>query len=138
MPIEFRCPECNVLLRTADGTEGRPVHCPECGANATVPAPRSIGPRARRGPPRPVVEETGWENHAIYGMILSACSIGLCCCLPVGLVCALAGIVLSILGLRSARSRLAVAGILLGLLGGVIGLVTFVFGVVPWIMSVGM
>ena len=39
MPIEFRCSECNKLLRTGDDTAGRQAKCPECGAVMDVPQP---------------------------------------------------------------------------------------------------
>lgn len=39
MPIEFRCSNCNRLLRTGDGTVGLQAECPECGALTTVPEP---------------------------------------------------------------------------------------------------
>ncbi len=38
MPIEFRCTQCNKLLRTPDNTAGKQAKCPECGALMTVPA----------------------------------------------------------------------------------------------------
>jgi DNA-directed RNA polymerase subunit RPC12/RpoP len=39
MPIEFRCTECNRLLRTQDETAGKKAKCPECGAILTIPKP---------------------------------------------------------------------------------------------------
>ncbi|MHB8899804.1 MAG: zinc ribbon domain-containing protein [Thermoguttaceae bacterium] len=39
MPIEFRCTQCNKLLRTGDDTVGKQARCPECGAVMAVPAP---------------------------------------------------------------------------------------------------
>lgn len=39
MPIEFRCTQCNKLLRTGDDTAGKQAKCPECGAVMTVPLP---------------------------------------------------------------------------------------------------
>jgi hypothetical protein len=38
MAIEFRCSQCNNLLRTEEGTAGRQAQCPQCGAITTVPA----------------------------------------------------------------------------------------------------
>jgi hypothetical protein len=38
MAIEFRCSQCNNLLRTEEGTAGKPAQCPQCGAITTVPA----------------------------------------------------------------------------------------------------
>ena len=37
MPIEFRCTQCNRLLRTEDGTEGKEARCPGCGAVVRIP-----------------------------------------------------------------------------------------------------
>lgn len=39
MPIEFRCTQCNKLLRTGDDTAGKQAKCPECGAVMTIPMP---------------------------------------------------------------------------------------------------
>ena len=39
MSIEFRCTQCNNLLRTDDGTEGRQAQCPQCGAICMIPLP---------------------------------------------------------------------------------------------------
>ena len=44
MPIEFRCPGCGKLLRTADETAGKQAKCPQCGAVMTIPAMGSMGP----------------------------------------------------------------------------------------------
>jgi hypothetical protein len=38
MAIEFRCTQCNRLLRTGDDTAGRQAQCPECGAIMDIPA----------------------------------------------------------------------------------------------------
>jgi len=37
MPIEFRCPQCDRLLRTPDGTQGKDAKCPQCGSIAKIP-----------------------------------------------------------------------------------------------------
>ncbi|MBN2023057.1 MAG: hypothetical protein JW809_09715 [Pirellulales bacterium] len=39
MPIEFRCTQCDKLLRTPDETAGRQAKCPVCGTVVTVPEP---------------------------------------------------------------------------------------------------
>ncbi len=39
VPIEFRCIQCDRLLRTDDETSGRPTRCPECGTTMIVPEP---------------------------------------------------------------------------------------------------
>ena len=37
MAIEFRCTQCDKLLRTGDETAGKKAKCPECGTVVTVP-----------------------------------------------------------------------------------------------------
>lgn len=37
MAIEFHCPSCNKLLRTADDKAGKRARCPDCGEAITVP-----------------------------------------------------------------------------------------------------
>ena len=46
MSIEFRCTQCNKLLRTSDNTAGKQAKCPECGTVLTIPssAPEAQGP----------------------------------------------------------------------------------------------
>ena len=39
MPIEFRCTQCDKLLRTGDDTAGKQAKCPECGTVMTIPMP---------------------------------------------------------------------------------------------------
>ncbi|HUT93142.1 MAG TPA: DUF975 family protein [Thermoguttaceae bacterium] len=64
MPVEFRCTQCNRLLRTQDETAGKKAKCPECGAILTIPTPGSTpeagtpppvgsGPSAGKGPQSP-------------------------------------------------------------------------------------
>jgi phage FluMu protein Com len=38
MPIEFRCSQCNQLLRVPDDSAGKSARCPKCQALMTVPA----------------------------------------------------------------------------------------------------
>jgi len=38
MAIEFRCSQCQRLLRTGGDTVGKQAQCPECGAITTIPA----------------------------------------------------------------------------------------------------
>ena len=38
MAIEFNCPHCQKLLRTADAKAGQSAHCPGCGQTVNVPA----------------------------------------------------------------------------------------------------
>jgi uncharacterized RDD family membrane protein YckC/phage FluMu protein Com len=44
MPIEFRCTNCNKLLRTGDGTAGKQAKCPECGTLLVVPDASTAAP----------------------------------------------------------------------------------------------
>jgi hypothetical protein len=37
MPIEFRCPNCNQLLRVPDASAGKQARCPGCGQISPVP-----------------------------------------------------------------------------------------------------
>lgn len=39
MPIEFRCQQCQKLLRTGDETAGKQAKCPACGSVQTIPIP---------------------------------------------------------------------------------------------------
>jgi phage FluMu protein Com len=39
MPIEFRCPACDKLLRTSEDKAGLTANCPDCGELVTVPTP---------------------------------------------------------------------------------------------------
>jgi len=50
MPIEFRCTQCDRLLRTQDETAGKKAKCPECGAILTIPIPGT--PPEPVGPPQ--------------------------------------------------------------------------------------
>jgi len=57
-PIEFRCTQCNKLLRTPAETAGKQAKCPECGAILPVPmagvaATSAGGPRVPPPPPPP-------------------------------------------------------------------------------------
>ena len=56
MAIEFRCTQCNKLLRTGDDTAGKQAKCPECGAVVDIPtsggaAPAAGGPSPSSLPP---------------------------------------------------------------------------------------
>jgi phage FluMu protein Com len=44
MPIEFRCPSCNALLRVPDDAVGRQAKCPKCATLATVTPPPAVAP----------------------------------------------------------------------------------------------
>jgi len=49
MAIEFRCTQCDKLLRTGADTAGKQAKCPECGAVMSVPMP-DAGPVAPSQP----------------------------------------------------------------------------------------
>jgi len=62
MAIEFRCTQCNKLLRTGEGTAGKQAKCPECGAVSTIPPagtalPGEPPPSEPKAPPP--VDEAG-------------------------------------------------------------------------------
>jgi hypothetical protein len=78
MPIEFRCPKCDRLLRTPDGTSGKDAKCPQCGNIVRIPdaagaAPQG-GPAATPpvppppgAPPRPESSEAPFRDTVPYG-----------------------------------------------------------------------
>ncbi len=43
MAIDFRCVQCQKLLRTSDDTAGKQAKCPECGTVMTIPAASAAG-----------------------------------------------------------------------------------------------
>ncbi len=53
MTIEFRCTQCQRLLRTGDDTAGRNAKCPACGAIVPIPIPGapSVAPAHSSGNP---------------------------------------------------------------------------------------
>lgn len=52
MAIEFRCTQCQRLLRTQDDAVGKQAKCPECGTILVVPSPEA-GPADIPPPPPP-------------------------------------------------------------------------------------
>jgi hypothetical protein len=56
MPIDFRCPGCQNLLRVGDGDAGKQAKCPQCGAIVTIPAVSQKGGYA------PMTPAEGHEN----------------------------------------------------------------------------
>jgi len=64
MPIEFRCTQCNRLLRTQDETAGKQAKCPECGTILTIPA---AGAPAEPTPPTPAAPEPSPAGAASPG-----------------------------------------------------------------------
>jgi phage FluMu protein Com len=54
MPIEFRCTQCQKLLRTPDGSSGREAKCPQCGAIVKIPEPAAAAHSASTPPVPPL------------------------------------------------------------------------------------
>ena len=73
MPVEFRCTQCNRLLRTQDETAGKKAKCPECGAILTIPAmgasPEATTPPAGPAPPLPTPPPPGAAPDSPFGPI---------------------------------------------------------------------
>lgn len=58
MPIEFRCPDCQKLLRVPDESAGAKAKCPQCGTIADVPSSEPLGAGS------PVVGDTNKETQS--------------------------------------------------------------------------
>lgn len=62
MPIEFRCSQCQQMLRTPDEAVGQEARCPQCGALTPIPAesiaPEYSEPAPRMPPPPPARRES--------------------------------------------------------------------------------
>ena len=58
MPIEFRCQQCEKLLRTPDDTAGKQAKCPDCGAVMQIPDEPHLEPP----PPRPLEPQPRSES----------------------------------------------------------------------------
>ncbi len=67
MAIEFRCTQCNKLLRTGEGTAGKQAKCPECGTILTVPAAGTAPPAAAPPPAPPPPTPPGGEAGSPLG-----------------------------------------------------------------------
>ncbi len=111
MPIEFRCTQCDKLLRTADDAAGKQAKCPECGAISAVPV-RETGPPQQGAacvqPPPPPGSAAGSAENAyqapghhgptptppypggmpreVPNYLVQSILCTLCCCLPFGIV----------------------------------------------------
>jgi phage FluMu protein Com len=53
MPIEFRCPNCNQLLRVPDESAGKQARCPQCQQVTPVPASSAAAAAADLSAPPP-------------------------------------------------------------------------------------
>lgn len=58
MSIEFRCTQCQKLLRVADETAGKPAKCPSCGTIVQIPAPGAMPGLGGAPPP----QQPSWSN----------------------------------------------------------------------------
>lgn len=48
MPVEFRCAQCQKLLRVGDAAVGKKARCPDCGSIQEVPVdPTALNPSAK-------------------------------------------------------------------------------------------
>lgn len=87
MSIEFRCTQCDKLLRTSDDTAGKQAKCPECGTLMTVPAAnlsatlpgnqgKPVGAASPFGssdqPSGPPSDENPYQSPAQYGPLPGA------------------------------------------------------------------
>ncbi len=70
MPVEFRCPQCNRLLKVPDDAAGKKARCPECQAITDIPAastPHSTPAHEPTVPsqPNPYAEKSspGWGTQ---------------------------------------------------------------------------
>ncbi len=76
--IEFRCPQCDKLLRVGATYAGKEARCPQCGTVSTIPSPRPqpsglppeehpLGPLPSRGtpsaPPDPRAMPAPWARR---------------------------------------------------------------------------
>jgi phage FluMu protein Com/uncharacterized membrane protein len=59
MPIEFRCHQCNKLLRVGDETAGKQAKCPNCGTVQQIPAASPAPTEGGVQPPAPRGDITG-------------------------------------------------------------------------------
>src|SRR5690242_4462012 len=53
--IEFRCPQCQKLLRITTAAAGKQAQCPECRATMVVPAP-AVSPPQPIAPQPPAID----------------------------------------------------------------------------------
>jgi len=73
MPIEFRCTQCDRLLRTPDGTAGKSAKCPQCGTVTPIPEaappPQTAPPTPSQfdPPPQPAAAAPGLRDTVAHG-----------------------------------------------------------------------
>jgi len=123
MPIEFRCTQCQTLLRTPDETAGQRAVCPKCGWQMDVPyvtvptAPNPYAAPQEYEEPPPAPSSSPAEQMAVASLVLGIVSLCFSCCCLIGLPASIVGLVLGIKGLDSRQRGLAIAGIVLCALG---------------------
>ena len=59
MPIDFRCPQCDKLLRTPDDSAGKQAKCPQCAAILRVPAVGTVGEQ-----PAPLMAQSAPDSQS--------------------------------------------------------------------------
>jgi hypothetical protein len=142
MAIEFRCSQCNKLLRTADDAGGRQARCPECGAISTVPtvagsddvyalqsppeagSPFGAMPTSNvaspdnpyQSPEQPSAKPKS-NGKAIAALVLGISGMILWCCPLVGFPVTVLGLIFGILAIREQRSTMAIVAIVLSSIG---------------------
>ncbi|MGH7200272.1 MAG: hypothetical protein ACREJB_06680, partial [Planctomycetaceae bacterium] len=68
MTIEFNCPECGKLLKTADNKAGVRAKCPGCGGSITVPTQSTASePQAGGGDDNFAEQEEQYGGEPQYG-----------------------------------------------------------------------
>jgi hypothetical protein len=73
MPIEFRCPNCEQLLRVPEDAAGKNARCPKCGALATIPFPAAApgaplpAPLTPANPPPPMPPPPEYPPASPFG-----------------------------------------------------------------------
>src|SRR5262245_15232278 len=58
MPIEFRCSQCNQLLRVPDTSAGKNARCPKCQTLMTVPVAGGAVPPDASAPASPFASQS--------------------------------------------------------------------------------
>ncbi|MFG0334858.1 MAG: hypothetical protein ACF8TS_16000 [Maioricimonas sp. JB049] len=66
MSIEFVCPHCEYLLRTADDMAGMRAECPACGDPLWIPYPEELTSGDHAAEPA-VIEDDEWEPLSRHG-----------------------------------------------------------------------
>ena len=90
MPIEFRCVQCNKLLRTPDETAGGQARCPDCGGVTEIPqsGQPQVNPfeAPQNAPSAPTSFSQAPAGAYIPNYLAQAILCMLFCCFPLGVV----------------------------------------------------